>query len=113
MSNDTYAYIIFKQIVIVIIQFFCYNIFVVTKVIRIQVEQLHKIFKLCGTPSDDYWKKLKLSTTFRPPHSYKPNLREAFRDYPRTALGLLMVLLSLDPTYRGSASSALQNEVTT
>nr|XP_043639454.1 probable serine/threonine-protein kinase At1g54610 [Erigeron canadensis] len=77
---------------------------------RTEVEQLHKIFKLCGSPSDDYWKKLKLSTTFRPPHSYKPNLREAFRDYPRSAVGLLMVLLALDPGYRGSASSALQHE---
>ncbi|KAD4386208.1 hypothetical protein E3N88_26377 [Mikania micrantha] len=77
---------------------------------RTEVEQLHKIFKLCGTPSADYWKKLKLSTTFRPPHSYKPNLHEAFRDYPRPALGLLMVLLALDPAYRGSAGSALQHE---
>ncbi|KAJ0920850.1 putative protein-serine/threonine kinase CMGC-CDK-CRK7-CDK9 family [Helianthus annuus] len=77
---------------------------------RTEVEQLHKIFKLCGTPSSDYWKKLKLSTTFRPPHSYKPNLHEAFRDYPKSALGLLMVLLALDPAYRGSAGSALQHE---
>ncbi|KAL9999441.1 putative protein-serine/threonine kinase CMGC-CDK-CRK7-CDK9 family [Helianthus debilis subsp. tardiflorus] len=77
---------------------------------RTEVEQLHKIFKLCGTPSADYWKKLKLSTTFRPPHSYKPNLHEAFRDYPKSALGLLMVLLALDPAYRGSAGSALQHE---
>ncbi|KAJ0571801.1 putative protein-serine/threonine kinase CMGC-CDK-CRK7-CDK9 family [Helianthus annuus] len=80
---------------------------------RTEVEQLHKIFKLCGTPSSDYWKKLKLSTTFRPPHSYKPNLHEAFRDYPKSALGLLMVLLALDPAYRGSAGSALQHEVRT
>ncbi|XP_076940438.1 putative serine/threonine-protein kinase At1g54610 [Bidens hawaiensis] len=77
---------------------------------RTEVEQLHKIFKLCGSPSSDYWKKLKLSTTFRPPHSYKPNLHEAFRDYPRSALGLLMILLALDPAYRGSAGSALQHE---
>ncbi|KAJ9567617.1 hypothetical protein OSB04_003583 [Centaurea solstitialis] len=77
---------------------------------RTEVEQLHKIFKLCGTPSEDYWKKLRLSTTFRPPHSYKPNLQEAFRDYPRSALGILTVLLALDPAYRGSAASALQME---
>ncbi|KAI3672379.1 hypothetical protein L6452_38465 [Arctium lappa] len=77
---------------------------------RTEVEQLHKIFKLCGTPSEDYWKKLKLSTTFRPPHSYKPNLQEAFRDYPRSALELLTVLLALDPAYRGSAASALEKE---
>ncbi|KAL4565938.1 hypothetical protein LXL04_030044 [Taraxacum kok-saghyz] len=77
---------------------------------RTEVEQLHKIFKLCGTPPEDYWKKLKLSTTFRPPHSYKSNIREAFRDYPRSALGLLAILLALDPVFRGSATSALQHE---
>ncbi|XP_071693948.1 probable serine/threonine-protein kinase At1g54610 [Rutidosis leptorrhynchoides] len=77
---------------------------------RTEVEQLHKIFKLCGSPPDDYWKKLKLSTTFRPPHAYKPNLFESFREYPRSALGLLMVLLNLDPSHRGSASTALQHE---
>ncbi|KAK2979901.1 hypothetical protein RJ640_020143 [Escallonia rubra] len=77
---------------------------------RTEVEQLHKIFKLCGTPSEEYWKKLKLSTNFRPPHSYKPNLREAFRDFPESSLGLLHILLALDPAYRGGAGSALQNE---
>lgn len=77
---------------------------------RTEVEQLHRIFKLCGTPSEEYWKSLKVSTTFRPPHVYKPNLREVFRDYPNCSLGLLNVLLALDRAYRGSAEAALQNE---
>ncbi|KAB2025162.1 hypothetical protein ES319_D06G132900v1 [Gossypium barbadense] len=77
---------------------------------RTEVEQLHKIFKLCGTPSEAYWKKLRLSTTFRPPQSCKPSLADAFRNFPRSSLGLLSTLLALDPAYRGSASSALQNE---
>ncbi|XVF29843.1 hypothetical protein REPUB_Repub16aG0005700 [Reevesia pubescens] len=77
---------------------------------RTEVEQLHKIFKLCGTPSEEYWKKLRLSTTFRPPQSYKPSLVDAFRNFPQSSLGLLSTLLALDPAYRGSASSALQNE---
>ncbi|XWS15294.1 hypothetical protein CRYUN_Cryun35bG0083600 [Craigia yunnanensis] len=77
---------------------------------RTEVEQLHKIFKLCGTPSEEYWKKLRLSTTFRPPQSYKPSLVDAFRNFSRSSLGLLSTLLALDPAYRGSASSALQNE---
>ncbi|XP_031251025.1 probable serine/threonine-protein kinase At1g54610 [Pistacia vera] len=76
---------------------------------RTEVEQLHRIFKLCGAPSEDYWKKLKLSTTFRPP-PYKPCLFEVFHDFPESSLGLLSTLLALDPAYRGSASSALQNE---
>ncbi|XVE55117.1 hypothetical protein DITRI_Ditri03aG0134900 [Diplodiscus trichospermus] len=77
---------------------------------RTEIEQLHKIFKLCGTPSEEYWRKLRLSTTFRPPQSYKPNLVDTFRNFPRSSLGLLSKLLALDPAYRGSASSALQNE---
>ncbi|CAL1412834.1 unnamed protein product [Linum trigynum] len=77
---------------------------------RTEVEQLHRIFKLCGTPSEDYWKKLKLSTTFRPPQLYKPNLLKAFRDFPESSFGLLTSLLALDPGYRGSAHSALSNQ---
>ncbi|XP_050212556.1 probable serine/threonine-protein kinase At1g54610 [Mercurialis annua] len=77
---------------------------------RTEVEQLHRIFKLCGTPSENYWKKLRLSTTFRPPKSYKPSLFEAFGEFPESSLGLLSTLLALDPAYRGSAASALQND---
>ncbi|CAL5386340.1 unnamed protein product [Camellia sinensis] len=77
---------------------------------RTEVEQLHRIFKLCGTPSEEYWKRLKVSTTFRPPREYKPSLREVFRDFPPSSPGLLNILLSLDPALRGSAASALGNE---
>ncbi|XAR62250.1 Cyclin-dependent kinase [Bertholletia excelsa] len=77
---------------------------------RTEVEQLHKIFKLCGTPSDEYWKRVKVSKTFRPPHAYEPSFREAFRNFPPSSLGLLKVLLALDPARRGSAGSALQNK---
>ncbi|ONK70332.1 uncharacterized protein A4U43_C05F32640 [Asparagus officinalis] len=77
---------------------------------RTEVEQLHKIFKLCGSPPEDYWRKLKLSTNFRPPHLYKPSIFESFRDLPASSLGLLSTLLALDPAHRGTAASALQNE---
>ncbi|XP_027366575.1 probable serine/threonine-protein kinase At1g54610 [Abrus precatorius] len=77
---------------------------------RTEVEQLHKIFRLCGTPSEEYWRKLKLSTTFRPPKSYRPSLVESFRDLPPSSLGLLCTLLALDPAFRGSASKALKNQ---
>lgn len=77
---------------------------------RSEVEQLHRIFKLCGTPPEDYWKKLRISTSFRPPRTYKPGLFEAFSEFPESALGLLTTLLALDPASRGCASSALQNE---
>ncbi|KAL6223082.1 hypothetical protein ACLB2K_006472 [Fragaria x ananassa] len=77
---------------------------------RTEVEQLHKIFKLCGAPLDDYWKKMKLPTSFRPPHHYKPSFEEFFRDFSTPSFGLLTTLLALDPTSRGSAASGLQSE---
>lgn len=77
---------------------------------RTEVEQLHKIFKLCGTPTEDYWRKTKLSTTFRPPYTYRSNKKEAFRHFPVSSWRLLNILLALDPTNRGSAGSALQDE---
>ncbi|KAM5577561.1 putative serine/threonine-protein kinase [Rosa sericea] len=76
---------------------------------RTEVEQLHSIFKLCGSPSDDYWKKMKLPTSFRPPHHYKPSFEEFFRDFSMPSFVLLITLLALDPTSRGSAASGLQS----
>lgn len=66
---------------------------------------------MCGSPPDDYWKKLKLTTSFRPPQPYKPSLFEVFRHLPPSFLDLLTKLLALDPADRGSASIALQSEV--
>ncbi|KAL5195329.1 putative serine/threonine-protein kinase [Glycine soja] len=77
---------------------------------RNEIEQLHKIFRLCGTPSEEYWRKLKLSTTFRPPKSYRPSLVETLKNLPPSSLGLLCTLLALDPAFRGSASKALKNQ---
>lgn len=80
-----------------------------------QVEQLHKIFKLCGSPSDDYWGKLHLrhATVMRPPHPYRRCLAETFKDLPGAAVRLMEVLLSVDPTGRGTADLALKSEVNT
>ncbi|THG04240.1 hypothetical protein TEA_026570 [Camellia sinensis var. sinensis] len=79
---------------------------------RTEVEQLHKIFKLCGSPSEEYWMKSKLphSTVFKPAQPYKRRLAEAFKDFPPTALGLMETLLSMDPAHRGTASHALKSE---
>ncbi|EEF28496.1 Cell division protein kinase 7, putative [Ricinus communis] len=76
---------------------------------RTEVEQLHRIFKLCGSPSEDYWKIMRLQTSFRPPQHYKPSFQEAFRDFPDSSFGLLTTLLALNPAYRGTATSALQS----
>ncbi|XP_030492535.2 probable serine/threonine-protein kinase At1g54610 [Cannabis sativa] len=77
---------------------------------RTEVEQIHMIFKLCGAPTEEYWKKLKLPSSIRSPQPYKSRLTETFSDLPISSLGLLRTLLSLDPTSRGSAASALQLE---
>lgn len=78
-----------------------------------QVEQLHKIYKLCGSPSKDYWKKLHLkqSTSMKPPPSYERCLRERYNDIPHSAVDLMDTLLSIDPAGRGTAASALGSEV--
>ncbi|XP_041005764.1 probable serine/threonine-protein kinase At1g54610 isoform X1 [Juglans microcarpa x Juglans regia] len=77
---------------------------------RTEVEQLHRIFKLCGSPSEDYWKEMKLPASFQPAPHYKPSFEEAFSSFPASSFGLLTTLLALYPTTRGSAASALQSE---
>ncbi|KAI3769272.1 hypothetical protein L6452_00373 [Arctium lappa] len=79
---------------------------------RTEVEQLHKIFKLCGSPSEDYWKKSKLphATIFKPQQPYKRCVAETFKEFPAPALALMETLLSIDPADRGSAASALKSE---
>lgn len=81
--------------------------------ICVQVEQLHKIFKLCGTPSDEYWRSssLPLAHMFRPHQSYESTLSEKCRDFPKGAVSLIEKLLSFDPHTRGTASSALASKV--
>nr|XP_043608689.1 probable serine/threonine-protein kinase At1g54610 [Erigeron canadensis] len=78
---------------------------------RTEVEQLHKIFKLCGSPSDEYWKKYRLpnATLFKPQHPYKRCIVETFKDFPPSSLPLLENLLAIDPKDRGSATSALNS----
>ncbi|KAK7257205.1 hypothetical protein RIF29_31009 [Crotalaria pallida] len=79
---------------------------------RTEVEQLHKIFKLCGSPSEDYWRKSKLphATIFKPQQPYRRCVSETFKDFPAPALALMETLLSIDPADRGTAASALRSE---
>ncbi|KAL0749407.1 hypothetical protein Bca101_031410 [Brassica carinata] len=79
---------------------------------RTEVEQMHKIFKLCGSPSDDYWLKTKLplATSFKPQQPYKRVLLETFKSLPSSALALVDKLLSLEPEKRGSTSSTLNSK---
>ncbi|KAF6152169.1 hypothetical protein GIB67_028083 [Kingdonia uniflora] len=77
-----------------------------------RVEQLHKIFKLCGSPPEEYWKKSKLphATMFKPQHAYESCLHETCKDLPTTALHLIQDFLSIEPYKRGSAASGLASE---
>ncbi|KAJ0800925.1 putative protein-serine/threonine kinase CMGC-CDK-CRK7-CDK9 family [Helianthus annuus] len=79
---------------------------------RTEVEQLHKIFKLCGSPSEEYWRKSRLphATIFKPQQPYKRCVSDTFKDFPPSALALLDSLLAVEPNNRGSSSSALQSE---
>ncbi|KAK7353591.1 hypothetical protein VNO80_19041 [Phaseolus coccineus] len=77
---------------------------------RTEVEQIQMIFKLCGSPSEEYFKKLKLTTSYRPRQHYKPSYQENFHKFPSSTQALLATLLDLNPTNRGSAASALKTE---
>ncbi|CAN0858566.1 Probable serine/threonine-protein kinase At1g09600 [Linum grandiflorum] len=78
---------------------------------RTEVEQLHKIFKLCGSPSEEYWKKSKLphATIFKPQQPYRRCVADTFKEFPAPALALMETLLSVDPLDRGTAASALRS----
>lgn len=79
---------------------------------RTEVEQIHKIFKLCGSPSDEYWQKLEVPPTgmFKPHRQYKRCIAESFKDLPPAALVLLDNLLAFEPEARGTAASTLQSD---
>ncbi|ESQ36561.1 hypothetical protein EUTSA_v10006913mg [Eutrema salsugineum] len=79
---------------------------------KTEVEQLHKIFKLCGSPTENYWRKQKLpsSAGFKTAIPYRRRLSEMFKDFPASVLSLLETLLSIDPDHRSSANCALESE---
>uniref|UniRef100_A0A5B7AB81 Protein kinase domain-containing protein n=1 Tax=Davidia involucrata TaxID=16924 RepID=A0A5B7AB81_DAVIN len=79
---------------------------------RTEVEQLHKIYKLCGSPSDEYWKKSKLpnATLFKPREPYKRCISETFKNFPPSSLPLIETLLAIDPAERKTATDALRSD---
>ncbi|XP_071692936.1 probable serine/threonine-protein kinase At1g54610 [Rutidosis leptorrhynchoides] len=82
---------------------------------RTEVEQLHRIFKLCGSPTESYWMKSKLphSTVFKPAEPYKRRIAEVFKEFPSPAIALMEKLLAIDPEQRGTAALALKSELFT
>ncbi|KAG2714113.1 hypothetical protein I3760_03G010600 [Carya illinoinensis] len=79
---------------------------------RTEVEQVHKIFKLCGSPSEVYWQRSRWAhaSSFKPQRQYKRCVAETFKDLPSSALSLVDKLLSVEPENRGSAASALESD---
>ncbi|KAL3629405.1 hypothetical protein CASFOL_026627 [Castilleja foliolosa] len=80
---------------------------------RTEVEQLHKIFRLCGSPQDDdYWKRsrLPLANMFKPQQPYESMIQERCKEFPKGAISLIETFLSVEPYKRGTASSGLDSE---
>ncbi|CAN8269670.1 unnamed protein product [Cochlearia groenlandica] len=82
---------------------------------RNEIEQLHRIYKLCGSPSEEYWRKIRLPSTHKhvyhkPLPQYKRKVREVFKAFSPEALSLLDTLLSLDPSQRQTATQALRSD---
>ncbi|KAM7266484.1 hypothetical protein ACFE04_004381 [Oxalis oulophora] len=77
-----------------------------------EVEQMHKIFKLCGSPCQNFWQntKLKNATSFKPQQPYKRRVTETFKTFPPSALALVDKLLAFEPDKRGTTASALASE---
>ncbi|CAI9260523.1 unnamed protein product [Lactuca saligna] len=69
------------------------------------VELFHKIFKLCGSPPEEYWKKSKLphAAMFKPQHPYESCLLETFKELPKCVVDLIQTLLSVEPYKRETA----------
>ncbi|KAK8953626.1 putative serine/threonine-protein kinase [Platanthera guangdongensis] len=79
---------------------------------RTEVEQIDKIFKLCGSPPDEYWKKSRLphEKPFKPQQAYQSCLQDTFRFLPQSTYKLLETFLSIEPHKRGTAAAALSSE---
>jgi len=51
------------------------------------------------------------ATIFKPQQPYKRSISETFKDFPPSSLPLIDSLLAIDPDRRGTASAALNHEV--
>jgi cyclin-dependent kinase 12/13 len=71
------------------------------------------IFKLYGTPTDNYCKKPKVpeAAMFKPQQEYRRCVAETFKDLPSSAVVAIDSLLSLEAEVRGTAASTLQSDV--
>jgi len=82
-----------------------------------EVDQLRKIFDLCGDPTEESWPGVARECPHWPMHEPKPGvppkqsrLRQRFSNFGRLALDLVERLLALDPKRRLGARDALDHE---
>ncbi|KAK4768268.1 hypothetical protein SAY87_003409 [Trapa incisa] len=82
-------------------------------VIKIADFGLASIYKLCNSPSDEYWRKYKLpnATLFKPREPYKRCIKVTFKNFPSPSLHLIETLLAIDPIERLTVTAALQGEL--
>ncbi|CAN0928150.1 Probable serine/threonine-protein kinase At1g09600 [Linum grandiflorum] len=66
---------------------------------RTEVEQMHKIFKLCGSPSEEYWHKTRFphATSFKPQQPFEPEARgtaaSALQSQVSSHVGVMLLIL--------------------
>eukprot|EP00920_Eleutheroschizon_duboscqi_P026404 GHVT01065052.1.p1 GENE.GHVT01065052.1~~GHVT01065052.1.p1 ORF type:complete len:247 (+),score=59.23 GHVT01065052.1:788-1528(+) len=75
-----------------------------------EIDQLGKIFELCGTPSDSLWPEARALPYFAPfTHKLPGGLETKLKGTSAEAVNLLQKMLQLDPHKRISATEALEH----